>query len=390
MSSSVSPAAANPSAKSENLRVSVGSALRESSTSNKSPSIGVNGQAANGECPKKAMLQRISAHCAAFQGAQLHRSITQASLNIALYAGVIAAMFAVVFAGWWPALLVLGPLAGGLLVKLFTIQHDCGHGSYFNSKAANHALGFCISILTFTPYGFWRDAHNRHHASSGDLDRRGIGGVDTLTADEYRALSPANKFLYRFYRHPIVMIAFGSPFYFFVMQRFPLAGPMPFAETYHGMRLGQIWKSVAALNVALVVFYGALSLVLGFGAVAIVFGISVTIAAWAGTWLFFVQHQYEETYWAKRPQWNYAEAAIFGSSHYKLPTPLRWISGNIGLHHIHHLASLIPNYRLMECYRASEDLLSLPVMTIKDSLECARLALWCTAQQKMVSISSLR
>lgn len=336
------------------------------------------------------MLRRIANHCKNFQGAHLHRSLSQAGLSIALYAGVIAGCFWAVSSGLWPLVFLLGPLAGGLLVKLFTIQHDCGHGSYFKSKRANHALGFFISILTFTPYGFWRDAHNRHHASSGDLDRRGIGGVDTLTVEEYRALSPTNKFLYRFYRHPVVMIAFGAPIYFIFMQRIPMAGPMPFTETYQGMRLGQIWKSVVALNIALVLFYGGLSFLLGFGAVALVFGVSVTVAAWAGTWLFFVQHQYEDTYWAARPKWNYAEAAIFGSSHYKLPTPLRWLSGNIGLHHIHHLASLIPNYRLMECYRASEDLLSLPVMTIKDSLKCARLALWCTAQQKMVSISSLR
>ncbi|WP_375201626.1 fatty acid desaturase [Hyphococcus sp.] len=334
------------------------------------------------------MLRRIVEHCAKFQTVDLGRSIGQAALSLTLYFASIAGLIALVKTGFWPIALLLSPVAGLLLVKLFTIQHDCGHGSYFKNKRASHALGFLISILTFTPYGFWRDAHNRHHASSGDLDRRGVGGVDTLTVEEYRALSPAKRIIYRVYRHPVVMIVIGAPLYFFLLQRLPLAGPMPFAEVYHGMKLRQIWRSVATLNLALVAFYGGLSLWLGLGTVALVFLPVVTVAAWTGTWLFFVQHQYEDTYWAAKPEWNYAEAAIFGSSHYKLPTPLRWFSGNIGLHHIHHLASRIPNYRLMECYKASEDLLSLPVMTIRDSIRCARLALWCTERRQMVSFSA--
>lgn len=334
------------------------------------------------------MLRRIVQHCAQFQHVDLARSISQAALSLGLYAGAAALMIVAIKAGFWPLALLTAPVAGLLLVKLFTIQHDCGHGSYFQNKGANHALGFIISLLTFTPYGFWRDAHNRHHASSGDLDRRGVGGVDTLTVEEYRALPPGKRIIYRVYRHPFVMIVIGAPLYFLILQRLPLAGAMPFAETYQGMKLRQIWKSVLALNVGLVAFYGGLSLWLGLGTVALAFLPVVTVAAWTGTWLFFVQHQYEDTYWAQKPDWNYAEAAVFGSSHYKLPTPLRWVTGNIGLHHIHHLASRIPNYRLMECYKASEDLLSLPVMTIRDSIRCARLALWCPARRKMVSFSA--
>ncbi len=335
------------------------------------------------------MLRRIVQHCTKFQSVDLSRSVGQATLSLGLYVGAIAALFAALKTGYWPLAFVLAPLAAGLLVKLFTIQHDCGHGSYFKNVRANQALGFAVSILTFTPYGFWRDAHNRHHASSGDLDRRGVGGVDTLTVEEYRALTPGKRIMYRFYRHPFVMIILGAPLYFLILQRLPLAGPMPFAEIYQGMKLRQVWKSVLALNIALAVFYGALSLVFGFATVALVFVPVVAMSAWAGAWLFFVQHQYEDSYWARKPDWNYAEAAVFGSSHYKLPTPLRWITGNIGLHHIHHLASRIPNYRLMECYRASEDLLSLPVMTIRESLRCARLALWCPDRRKMVSFAAV-
>ena len=335
-------------------------------------------------------LRRIVEHCKAFQGADLKRSLTQAAMSLSVYVALIAGMIAAARGGAWPLALLGAPLAGGMLVKLFTIQHDCGHGSYFKNRRANDALGFAISILTFTPYGFWRDAHNRHHAGSGDLDRRGVGAVDTLTVEEYRALSAAERVMYRIYRHPVVMILIGAPLYFFVLQRLPLAGAMPFAKTYHGLRLAQIWKSVVALNIALLIVYGGLMLAFGAGAVLAAILPAVTIAAWVGAWLFFVQHQYEDAYWARKPEWTYAEAAIFGSSHYHLPKPLRWMTGNIGLHHIHHLASGIPNYRLPECYRASKDLQALPKMTILESFNCARLALWDEAQRRMISFSALK
>jgi omega-6 fatty acid desaturase (delta-12 desaturase) len=299
-------------------------------------------------------------------------------------------MIALAQAGRWGLTLILAPLAGGVLVKLFTIQHDCGHGSYFKSRQANDWLGRLISVLTFTPYSFWRDAHNRHHAGSGDLDRRGVGAVDTLTVEEYRALSKPEKILYRLYRHPLIMIIIGAPFYFFVLQRFPIASAPAFAKTYSGMKVAQVWRSVVALNVALLVVYGTLSFAFGLGVVALAILPTVSIAAWVGTWLFFVQHQYEDAYWARKPEWTYAEAAIFGSSHYHLPKVLRWFTGNIGLHHIHHLASGIPNYRLPECYRASSDLIALPKMTILESFNCARLALWDEAQRKMISFRALK
>lgn len=337
-----------------------------------------------------AALRRIVEHCKSFQGADLKRSLAQAALSLALYSVIQAAMLVAANKGHWLAALVLSPVAGGVLVKLFTIQHDCGHGSYFKSRRANDALGFLVSILTFTPYGFWRDAHNRHHAGSGDLDRRGVGAVDTLTVKEFNALPKSQQIMYRIYRHPAVMILIGAPAYFFILQRLPLAGAMPFAKTYHGLSFKQIWKSVALLNVTLLAVYGGLVLAFGVGAVALAIIPAVTIAAWTGSWLFFVQHQYEDAYWARRPDWTYAEAAIYGSSHYHLPKPLRWLTGNIGLHHIHHLASGIPNYRLPECYRASDDLQALPSLTILESVNCARLALWDEARRKMVSFRALK
>ncbi len=335
-------------------------------------------------------LRRIVEHCKAFQGADLRRSISQATCALGLYSALVAASIAFASNGLVWASLAVAPLAGGMLVKLFTIQHDCGHGSYFKNRRANDALGFLISILTFTPYGFWRDAHNRHHAGSGDLDRRGIGAVDTLTVEEFRALSKWERLVYRAYRHPIVMIFIGAPIYFFLLQRLPIAGAPMFAKTYSGLRVSQIWRSVVALNFALVAVYGALAFAFGAGVIALAILPAVTIAAWVGTWLFFVQHQYENAYWARKPEWTYAEAAIYGSSHYHLPKPLRWLTGNIGLHHIHHLASGIPNYRLPECYRASRDLQALPKMTMIESLNCARLALWDEAQRQMVPFRAIR
>lgn len=337
-----------------------------------------------------AALRRIVEHCKEFQGADVRRSLAQAGFALTFYVGLVAAMIALARGGEWGFALLLSPLAGGVLVKLFTIQHDCGHGSYFRSKQANGALGRLISVLTFTPYTFWRDAHNRHHAGSGDLDRRGIGAVDTLTVEEYRALPKKERIKYRLYRHPMVMIVIGAPFYFFILQRFPFASAPSFAKTYTGLKAKQIWKSVVALNIAMLVVYGGLAALFGIGAVALAVLPAVAIAAWAGAWLFFVQHQYEDAYWARKPEWTYAEAAIYGSSHYHLPKMLRWFTGNIGLHHIHHLASGIPNYRLPECYKASTDLQALPKMSMLESINCARLALWDEAQRKMVSFRALK
>lgn len=307
-----------------------------------------------------------------------------------LYGAVVAISVLLAKAGYWPITLMLAPVAGLLLVKLFTIQHDCGHGSYFKSRIANNVTGWVISVLTFTPYGFWRDSHNRHHAGSGNLDRRGLGAVDMLTLSEFQRLTPKQKFLYRFYRHPIVLLVFGPPFYFILMQRLPLNKTLPFMETYTSMRLAQIWKSVVGLNIGLLVFYGALSLWIGIGTVALVILPAVSVASWVGAWLFYVQHQYENAYWAKAGEWKYEAAALLGSSHYDLPTPIRWVTGNIGLHHIHHLCSLIPNYRLHDCYQASEDLKAWPKMTFLDSLKTTRLALWDEARQKMISFRAAR
>jgi omega-6 fatty acid desaturase (delta-12 desaturase) len=188
----------------------------------------------------------------------------------------------------------------------------------------------------------------------------------------------------------MVMIFFGAPVYFLILQRLPLTGPTPYSATYETWSGARGWRSVVALDAAMLAFYGGLVALLGGATVALVFLPIAILSAWAGAWLFFVQHQYEDAYWAEREEWNYAEAALLGSSHYDLPKFLHWLTGNIGLHHIHHLASRIPNYRLFECLRASEDLLKLPRLSLLESLRCARLALWDKAQRKMISFRALR
>jgi len=338
---------------------------------------------------QRAMVERIAAHCEKYQGGIASRSAGQAVLNLAIFAGLAAGMIFCLSVGLYWLFAILSLVSGGMLTRLFVVQHDCGHGSYFASRKANDRLGQLLSVLTFTPYGFWRDAHNRHHASSGNLTRRGVGGIDTLTVEEFKRLSGWNKFLYRAYRSPIIILLIGPPLYIIGLQRLPLEGALPFAETYQSLEFKYIWPSVLALNFALVVFYGGLSLVFGLGTVALVFLPPAVMAAWAGGWLFYVQHQYEEAYWQESKDWNFKEAAVLGSSHYVLPKTLQWFSGNIGLHHIHHLCSLIPNYRLQECFDASADLKSLPVMTIKDSLKSVPLALWDETDQKLISFKSL-
>ncbi len=332
---------------------------------------------------------RIAEHCQNFRGGPAGRSTGQLVLNLSLYGGLIAAMYGLVAIGaWWAALLLSIP-ASGILVRLFIIQHDCGHGAFFKSKRANHAVGWLISVLSFTPYGFWRDAHNRHHANSGNLTKRGMGGVDTLTVEEFKRLTPRNKALYKFYRHPLTLLVFGPPIYFLLLQRLPMAGPMPYTEVYFGMKGPRIWQSVMLLNLALVAFYGGLAFLLGGWATLIVIGPVVSLSGIAGSWLFYVQHQYEDAYWADRKDWSYNTAALLGSSHYDLPRILQWFTGNIGLHHIHHLCSLIPNYRLQECYDASPELQALPKLSIRDSLKSPGMALWDEQSGRMVRFSAV-
>lgn len=338
----------------------------------------------HGEDPQFSVKEIID-HCKAYKGADNYRSIFQLITTMALFIGAIVLMFFTMEYSYFLMLLVSIP-ASGFLIRLFIFQHDCGHGSFFKSRKANDWTGRCLSMLTFTPYDFWRRAHNKHHATSGDLDHRSIGGIDTITLREYQNLSKGMKIAYRIYRNPFVLLIFGAPIYTIIGQRIPYNQGTSFYENYQSLTVRSIWKSVMFTNLALVLFYGALSLVFGFGVIAALYLPVLIVTSWIGGWLFYIQHQFEDAYWERHENWNVLEAALMGSSYYALPKILQWFVGNIGLHHIHHLCSKIPNYKLQECMDAKPVLQTINRMSFRDSLKCVHLKLWDEDKKIMVRV----
>ena len=316
------------------------------------------------------LAQRFKAY-----GADSKRSLAQLATTAAAFAALLALMAATYPSHYWLTLLLAVP-AAGFLVRLFIIQHDCGHGSFFKTRAANDTLGRALSVLTLTPYGSWSQGHAIHHASTGNLDRRGRGDVETWTVAEYQAASPFKKLFYRLYRNPLMMVGIGAPLNFIVLQRLPVG---------HGFRDRDSFRSIMALNVALLVVYGLLMASVGILPVVAIYLPVMIVASWVGNWLFYVQHQFEDAHWQRDGDWNFHDAAMVGSSYFKLPAVLQWFSGNIGLHHVHHLCSRVPNYRLQACLDAAPELTGLAKeITLRESLGCWRLSLWDERRQLLV------
>jgi omega-6 fatty acid desaturase (delta-12 desaturase) len=280
----------------------------------------------------------------------------------------------------WLYLLLLLP-AAGFLVRLFLIQHDCGHRAFVANRHANDWIGRVISVLTLTPYDYWRRTHSLHHATSGNLARRGIGDVDTLTVEEYRARTPSERLRYRIYRHPIVMFGVGPAYLFLLQHRLPMGM----------MREGwRPWLSTMGTTAAFAVGAGAMIWAIGLKAFLLIHVPIFLVGAAAGVWLFYVQHQFEETTWEKSEDWNVRDAALLGSSYYDLPGVLKWFTANIGVHHVHHLCSQIPYYRLTEVLRDHPELREVGHLTLWQSVKCARLVLWDEASRRLVSFRQLR
>ncbi|MEO7323396.1 MAG: fatty acid desaturase [Dokdonella sp.] len=280
---------------------------------------------------------------------------------------------------WLYALLLLP--AAGLLVRMFLIQHDCGHYAFVASRTANDWIGRAISVLTLTPYDYWRRTHALHHATSGNLARRGIGDVDTLTVAEYQARTPGERLRYRIYRHPIVMFGVGPAYLFLLQHRLPMGM----------MREGwRPWLSTMGTTAAFAVCASTLIWAIGLNAFLLIHVPIFLLGAAAGVWLFYVQHQFEQTYWEKNEDWNVRDAALHGSSHYDLPPVLRWFTANIGVHHVHHLCSTIPYYRLQAVLRDFPELRDVGHLTLRQSVKCARLVLWDEASKRLVSFRQLR
>jgi omega-6 fatty acid desaturase (delta-12 desaturase) len=271
----------------------------------------------------------------------------------------------------------LSIMAAGLLVRIFIFFHDCAHQSFFASRIANTVLGYICGVFTFTPYEEWRKSHGWHHNTFGDLDRRGKGDVWTLTAEEFRTASKRKRFWYRFFRNPFVLLCLGPAYLFLVSYRYP----------HKGAKRRQS-NSVIITNAAIAIIILIASLTIGFKAYALIQFPVIFFAGVMGVWLFYIQHQFEGVYWSRHDQWDPIKASLHGSSYYKLPKVIQWFTGNIGLHHIHHLRSRIPNYNLQRAYDDTKAFVDVEPLTIRKSITCLRLKLWDEEGQKLVGFRS--
>jgi acyl-lipid omega-6 desaturase (Delta-12 desaturase) len=317
---------------------------------------------------------------APYQGPQLRRSVLQLTGTATAFVLFWIAAFLALQVSYLLTLALTVPTAG-FLVRLFMIQHDCGHGSYFRSRRARDWVGFCIGVLTLTPYQYWRRTHAHHHAHSGDLDLRGFGDVDTLTVEEYLARPKRGRLAYRIYRHPLAILLAGPVAHFVIQHRYPRKVPRDWK---------QAWASIWWTNVCLAAVLVAAVFTVGLVPFLMV-QIPVTlISGSTGILLFYVQHQFEEAYWDRKPDWDFFEAAVYGSSHLVLPRPLSWLTADIGIHHVHHLSAGIPNYRLKECLEANPPLQEATRITLRDTARLFRLTLWDEEAGRMIGFRDLR
>lgn len=278
-----------------------------------------------------------------------------------------------------PFYAVLPPiiLASLLLVRIFIIFHDCTHGSFFATRRANVVLGYISGILTFTPFAYWQHNHLVHHGSYANLDKRGVGDIWTLTVNEYRNLPPIKRLAYRLYRNPLIFLGIGPGYSFLITQRF--------LHRWEGRRER---FSAMITNVAIVTIVVLASLIIGLKTYLMIQVPIMLIAGAIGVWLFYVQHQFEGVYWAHQDEWDPARAAMEGCSYYRLPKVLQWFTGNIGLHHVHHILPKIPNYRLQESYDSTPAVQKVRELTFLKSLRSLRLKLWDEEERRLVGFAS--
>ena len=310
----------------------------------------------------------------------LRRAIWQLVNTLVPYLALWVLMVILVRRGasYW-AVLALAVPAAALLVRVFIFFHDCCHGSFFASRRANTVLGYISGILTFTPFDDWRRSHATHHVTAGDLDRRGIGDVWTMTVDEYLAAPRLRRLAYRLFRHPAIMFGLGPIGVFLLGQRLAHKG--------FGKRAR---LSVLYTNLALLAIVVAASLTIGLRTYVLIQFPVLFMAGSAGIWLFYVQHQFEGVYWARHEAWDPIRAALEGSSYYRLPKVLQWLTGNIGLHHIHHLRPRTPNYQLQRTYEAVPEVRRVEPVTLRSSLKSLRMNLWDEEAQELISFRALR
>src|SRR5437588_3186551 len=328
--------------------------------------------------PAKADTAAWKQIVAKYQRPSIWRGGWQIVNTLVPYAALWCAMYFLQTISIWLAL-PLAILAGGFMVRIFILFHDCGHHSFFKSSAANDIVGHLTGILCFTPYFQWRWEHSIHHGTSGDLDRRGAGDVWTLTVQEYLDASRWKRFAYRLARNPLILFVLAPLFLFLIKQRFPSK------KAHRRERASVYWTNLAILAMG-----AGLSCLFGFKTYLLLQLAVMLAAGVAGVWLFYVQHQFEGVYWERREEWDYCTAALKGSSFYKLPKVLQWFSGNIGFHHIHHLSSRIPNYNLERCHNSHPLFQSVKPVTLFSSLKSFTFRLWDEQKQKLVGYRHLR
>lgn len=330
-------------------------------------------------------IKEIAAHCSQYKGAEAWRSIFQLVTTLGLFFTSCGVMLYSLEVSYWITALLTVPTAG-LLARIFIFQHDCGHRAFFNSQKVNDWTGRFLSLLTFVPYDLWRRGHNLHHAASGNLERCGVGDIDVLTVKEYKTLSKEKQLLYRLYRNPFLLIMVGTPLYTLIFQRIPYNNKAYFRNNNKMLSLSSTWKSTIFTDIALIAFYGSLAFLIGIVPLLLVYLPILILTAWFSGWAFYVQHQFENTYWETNENWSIQEAGLMGSSYYALPRVIEWFSGSIGRHHIHHMCSQIPNYKLRKCMDAKPELENINRITLRQSLKCASLRLWDEDKKQLVSI----
>ena len=308
------------------------------------------------------------------------RSIAEIIVTVLPFAGLWVTCAVAAVNGFWAGLVLTIP-AAGFLMRMFILQHDCGHGALFSRRRANDWTGRTLGVLTLTPYDYWRRTHAIHHSTAGNLDKRGIGDVDTLTVEEYRTMGRWGRTRYWLYRHPVVMFGIGPAWLFLCQYR------LPFGLMRAGARP---WVSTSVTNIGIALPVAALIWLMGVGPFLAVQLPITLMAATGGVWLFYVQHQFEDTQWSGNEDWVFQQAALHGSSHYDLPLLLRWFTGNIGIHHVHHLSSKVPFYRLPQILKDYPELKEIGRLTLLQSLGCVKLVLWDERAKRLVSFREAR
>jgi omega-6 fatty acid desaturase (delta-12 desaturase) len=306
------------------------------------------------------------------------RSVLDIATSVVPYLALSYLMYLTLSVSYLLVLVIAVP-AAGFLLRTYILFHDCTHGSFLPSKRANAWLGIVLGLIVYSPFHSWRHNHAVHHATSGDLDRRGVGDVPTLTVAEYNALPWHKRLGYRLFRNPLVMFGFGPIWAMIVAPRFVPRGVRP-----------RIRRSIIATNVALTVIVGGLCWVIGWQAFLLVQLPTAWLAGSAGVFLFFVQHQFEDAYWESTEEWSYADAALQGSSYLKLPKVLQFFTGNIGVHHVHHLSARIPNYNLQRAHDANPIFHEVPTLSLWDGIRTVRLKLWDEDRGRLVTWAQAR